>query len=73
MQAVKNATRTIPVVFTNVGDPVEQGFIASYAKPGGNITGVTNMVSELTGKWLELLGQAHPGIRRVAVLWNPCW
>ena len=71
VQAVKNATRTIPVVFTNVGDPVEQGFIASYAKPGGNITGVTNMVSELTGKWLELLGQAHPGIRRVAVLWNP--
>ncbi|PYP99344.1 MAG: hypothetical protein DMF83_30910 [Acidobacteria bacterium] len=53
VQAVKNATRTIPVVFTNVGDPVEQGFIASYAKPGGNITGVTNMVSELTGKWME--------------------
>lgn len=52
VQAVKNATKTIPSVFTSVGDPVEQGFIASYAN---NITGVTKMVSDLTGKWLELL------------------
>jgi ABC-type uncharacterized transport system substrate-binding protein len=71
VQAAKNATQTIPVVFTNVGDPVGQGFIASYAKPGGNITGVTNMVAELTGKWLELLKEVRPSITRVAVLWNP--
>jgi putative tryptophan/tyrosine transport system substrate-binding protein len=71
VQAARNATRTIPVVFTNVGDPVEQGFIASYAKPGGNITSVTNMVTELTGKWLELLKEVRPATMRVAVLWNP--
>lgn len=71
VQAVKNATKTIPIVFTSVGDPVEQGFVATYSKPGGNITGVTNMVSELAAKRLELLRQVHPGIRRVAVVWNP--
>jgi ABC-type uncharacterized transport system substrate-binding protein len=71
VQAVKNATRTMPIVFTNVGDPVEQGFIRSYAKPGSNVTGVTNMVTELTAKWLELLKEVRPGITRVAVLWNP--
>jgi len=71
VQIVRNATRTIPVIFTNVGDPVGQGFITSYAKPGGDITGITNMMPELTGKWLELLKQVHPGITRVAVLWNP--
>jgi putative ABC transport system substrate-binding protein len=71
VQAVKSATQTIPVVFTNVGDPVEQGFIGSYAKPGSNITGVTNMVTELTAKWLELLKEVQPGIARAAVLWNP--
>jgi putative ABC transport system substrate-binding protein len=71
VRAVRNATGTMPVVFVNVGDPVEQGFIASYAKPGGNITGVTNMVTELTGKWLELLKEMRSAITRVAVLWNP--
>jgi putative ABC transport system substrate-binding protein len=71
VQPVMNATRTIPVVFTNVGDPVGLGYITSYAKPGGNITGVTNMAPELTGKWLELLKQVQPGLTRVAVLWNP--
>jgi putative ABC transport system substrate-binding protein len=71
VQPVMNATRTIPVVFTNVGDPVGLGYIASYAKPGRNITGITNMTTELTGKWLELLKQVNPGMTRVAVLWNP--
>jgi putative ABC transport system substrate-binding protein len=71
VQAAKNATHSIPIVFTNVGDPVEQGFIASYANPGANITGVTNMVTELTGKWLELLKEVGSSITRVAVLWNP--
>jgi putative ABC transport system substrate-binding protein len=71
VDAVRRATGTIPIVFTNVGDPVEQGFVASYARPGGNVTGVSNMVAELTAKWLELLKAVQPGARRVAVLWNP--
>ena len=71
VRAAKSATQTIPVVFTNVGDPIEQGFVASYAKPGGNITGVASMVAELTGKWLELLKEVRPSLTRVAVLWNP--
>jgi putative tryptophan/tyrosine transport system substrate-binding protein len=71
VRAARSATQTIPVVFTNVGDPIEQGFVASYAKPGGNITGVANMVAELTGKWLELLKEVRPSLTRVAVLWNP--
>jgi putative ABC transport system substrate-binding protein len=71
VQAARQATQTIPVVFTNVGDPIEQGFIASHAKPGRNITGVTNMVSELTAKWLEIFTELQSRIKRVAVLWNP--
>ena len=71
VQAAKNATKAVPIVFTNVGDPLEQGFIGSYARPGGNITGVTNMVTELTAKWLELLKEVRRGLIRVAVLWNP--
>jgi putative tryptophan/tyrosine transport system substrate-binding protein len=71
VQAVEKATQKIPIVFTNVGDPVEQGFITSYAKPGRNITGVTNMVVELTGKWLEVLKELRPTTATVAVLWNP--
>jgi putative tryptophan/tyrosine transport system substrate-binding protein len=71
VQAIKDATRTNPIVFSGVGDPLEQGFVASYAKPGGNITGVSTMLPELMGKSLELLRQAHPGIKRIAALWNP--
>ena len=71
VRAARSATQTIPVVFTNVGDPIEQGFVASYAKPGGNITGVASGVAELTGKWLELLKEVRPSLTRVAVLWNP--
>src|SRR5262249_28806535 len=56
---------------TNVSEPVEQGFIASYARPGGNITGVTNMGSDLAGKWLEILKTLQPSMSRVAVLWHP--
>jgi putative ABC transport system substrate-binding protein len=71
VQAVEKVTQKIPIVFTNVGDPVEQGFITSYAKPGRNITGVTNMSVELIGKWLEVLKELQPTITKVAVLWNP--
>jgi putative ABC transport system substrate-binding protein len=69
--AAKQATKTIPIVFVNVGDPVASGLVASLAQPGGNITGLTNISSDLSGKQLELLKESVPGATRVAVLWNP--
>jgi putative ABC transport system substrate-binding protein len=71
VHAARRATASIPIVMTTVGDAVGQGFIASLAKPGGNITGLSNVVSDLAPKWLELLRSVAPGIKRVAVLWNP--
>jgi putative ABC transport system substrate-binding protein len=71
VQAARRATASIPIVMTSVGDPVRQGFITSFAKPGGNITGLSNVVSDLAPKWLELLRSVAPGLKRVAVLWNP--
>jgi putative ABC transport system substrate-binding protein len=62
------ATRTIPIVFTLVAEPVGAGFINSLAHPGGNITGVTNFEYAMSGKWLELLKEIAPAIKRVAVL-----
>src|SRR5262245_34550798 len=69
--AVKRYTQTIPIVMVNTTDPVGTGLIASLARPGGNVTGLTNTSSELSGKRLELLREAAPGLSRVAVLWNP--
>jgi ABC-type uncharacterized transport system substrate-binding protein len=69
--AARQATETIPIVFVNVGDPVASGLVASLARPGGNITGVTNISPDLGGKQLELLKESIPGMARVAVLWNP--
>jgi putative ABC transport system substrate-binding protein len=69
--AAKNATRTIPVVMLAVGDPVGSGLVASLARPGGNLTGLSLLNTEVHGKRLELLKQALPGISRVAVLTNP--
>jgi putative ABC transport system substrate-binding protein len=69
--AAKRATTTIPIVMTNVGDPVESGLVASLARPGGNITGLTSASPHLSGKRLELLKEVLPGLSRVAVLWNP--
>ena len=66
--AAKNATKTIPIVFTYVADPAP--LVASLARPGGNITGLTTLAAELSGKRLELLKEALPGISRVAVLLN---
>jgi putative ABC transport system substrate-binding protein len=67
-QAAKNATTTIPVIFTSVGDPVGTGVVASLARPGGNITGLSNLSPELSGKQLELLKEAFPKISHVAAL-----
>jgi len=70
-QAAKNATSTIPIVMVGVADAVELRLIASLARPGGNITGVTVPFAQLAAKQLELLKEADPRLSRVAVLWNP--
>src|SRR3954447_21024756 len=69
--AAKRATATIPIVFTAVGDPVEEGLVASLARPGGNITGFSVTLPDLIGKFLELLKEAVPGASRVALLLKP--
>src|SRR5712692_2138527 len=69
--AAKQATRTIPIVFTGALDPVASGLVTSLARPGGNVTGLSSIAPELVGKRLELLKQAVPGVSRVAVLWQP--
>jgi putative tryptophan/tyrosine transport system substrate-binding protein len=70
--AAKNATKTIPIVMVGQGsDPVEAGFVESLARPGGNVTGVTNLTRELGGKRLELLKEAVPKVAHVAVLYDP--
>ena len=61
----------MPVVFHQVSDPVEQGFVASMAKPGGNVTGFSNYEFSIGGKWLDLLKQMAPGLTHVAVMFNP--
>jgi putative ABC transport system substrate-binding protein len=70
-RSAKAATATVPIVFTVVGDPVGTGLVASLARPGGNATGLSNIVSELSAKQLELLKAAVPRISRVAILHNP--
>jgi putative ABC transport system substrate-binding protein len=69
--AVKRETQTIPIVMGNSTDPVGTGFVASLARPGGNVTGVSSISPELSGKRLELLREVVPGLSRVAFLWNP--
>ena len=69
-QAAKNATGMIPIVMTRVSDPVRIGLVASLAQPGGNVTGLTTISDELSGKRLELLKEALPPASRVALLWN---
>jgi putative tryptophan/tyrosine transport system substrate-binding protein len=72
IRAAKNATKTIPIVMAGNGsDPVEAGFIDSLARPGGNVTGLTNLSPELGGKRLELLKESVPKLARVAVLYDP--
>jgi len=70
--AAKNATKTIPIVFIQLAvDPVTAGFVDSLARPGGNITGLTNIAAELTGKRLEILKETVPQLSRVALMWEP--
>jgi putative ABC transport system substrate-binding protein len=72
VRAAKNATKTIPIVMSGQGiDPVEAGLVESLARPGGNVTGVTNLTRELAGKRLELLKEAVPKLARIAVLYDP--
>jgi putative tryptophan/tyrosine transport system substrate-binding protein len=69
--AVQRETQTIPIVFTNVSDPVASGLVARLGHPGGNITGFANYEASLGGKWLELLSEIAPGLKRVAIMFNP--
>jgi len=68
--AAKQATSVIPIVFATAGDPVGNGLVASLARPGGNVTGLSNMSADLAGKRLELLRQVVPGLSRVAIMGN---
>jgi len=69
--ALQRETQTIPIVFAIVSDPVGEGFVASLAHPGGNITGFHNSESSIGGKWLELLAQIAPRLNRAAMIFNP--
>jgi len=69
--ALQRETQTIPIIFVLVGDPVGEGFVASLPRPGGNITGFIPQEAAMAGKWLELLTQIAPGVKRVAAMFNP--
>ena len=69
--ALRDATRTIPIVFLYVSDPIGMGVVESMRRPGGNITGFATFEPSLGGKWLELLKELSPGIRRTAIVYNP--
>jgi putative ABC transport system substrate-binding protein len=70
-QAAKHATSKIPIVFAGVGDPIASGLIASLARPGGNITGVSNQLTDVWGKTVELLRAYVPNLERVGLVWEP--
>ncbi len=70
-RAAVDATKTIPVVASGVGDPIGSGVVTNLARPGGNVTGVSNMAGELGGKRLSLFNEMVPGAKRIAVLYNP--
>jgi len=69
--AAKNATKTIPIVMTHSGDAVREGFAASLARPGGNITGLTQISPQLAGKRLQILKELAPRLARIAIFWHP--
>jgi putative tryptophan/tyrosine transport system substrate-binding protein len=68
---LQRETRTIPIVFARVADPVGAGLVASFAQPGGNVTGFANQEPGMSGKWLEVLVEVAPSVRRAAILFNP--
>ena len=70
-RAVSEGTKTIPIVFTNVSDPLGEKFVQSFAKPGGNLTGFTNIEATMGAKYLQLLKDVAPGVTRAAMLYNP--
>ena len=70
IRAAMNASKTIPIIFPSAGAPVEDGLVASLARPGGNVTGLTQLSAELDGKKLEILKQAAPKVNRVGLLWT---
>jgi putative ABC transport system substrate-binding protein len=69
--ALRSETTSIPIVFVQVVDPVASGFVSSLARPGGNITGITNFETQVGSKWLQTLKELAPKTTRVAVLYNP--
>ena len=69
--ALQRETRTIPIVFASVSDPVASGIVARLDRPSGNITGFANFEASLGGKWLELLSEIAPGLKRAAIMFNP--
>jgi putative ABC transport system substrate-binding protein len=69
--AVQRETRTIPIVFATVADPVASGIVARLDRPGGNVTGFANWEASLGGRWLELLSEMAPGLKRAAIMFNP--
>jgi putative ABC transport system substrate-binding protein len=69
--AVLLETRTLPIVFANVSEPVGRGFVAGLNQPGGNITGFGVLEASMGGKWLELLSEIAPGLKRAAIMFNP--
>src|ERR1700674_542692 len=69
--ALKRETATIPIVFVNLPEPVEAGFVQSLARPGGNITGFSGFDGSIAGKWLQLLKEVDPKIARIAIIYNP--
>jgi putative ABC transport system substrate-binding protein len=71
LMAAQQATATVPIVFAGVSEPVEREFVASLSRPGGNITGFTNLEDTMGGKWLELLKQMVPPVARVTAVFNP--
>ena len=71
LEAVRNETSTTPIVFVQIVDPVTSGYVVSLANPGGNITGFTNFERPIIGKWIELLKEIAPGVKRVGAMYNP--
>jgi putative ABC transport system substrate-binding protein len=69
--ALQRETRTIPIVFATVAEPVASGLVPKFNQPGGNITGFANYEASLGGKWLELLSEIAPGVKRAAIMFNP--